>query len=99
MRGFKEKIEWQRKILESVNMKLPPKQQLPGLTQQVVLAWESAHQGQLNSELKSVILRAAELTGSINDFSVPVSMPIEEVREELDRLSHQIATLAISHSY
>ena len=86
MRGFKQKIEWQRKVLESVNSGLPLERQLPGLTKQVVLAWESMHPDQVNGELRKFILRAAELTGSINDFSSPITIPIEDAQEELERL-------------
>lgn len=86
MRGFKQKIEWQRKVLKSVNSGLPLERQLPGLTKQVVLAWESTYPDQVDGELREMVLRAAELTGSINDFSAPVTIPIEDAQEELERL-------------
>lgn len=86
MRGFKEKIEWQRKILESVNSDLPKEQQLPGLTEQVFSAWEATFYREVNSELRLLILRASELTQSINDFSTPVKILIEDIQQELEQL-------------
>ena len=86
MRGFKLKIDWQRKILASVNGGLPLSQQLPGLTQEVVAAWTVARGSKLGEELRLMILRASELTGSLNDFSGPVDIPLEDVEEELEQL-------------
>lgn len=86
MRGFKLKIDWQRKILESVNAGLPFSQQLPGLTQEVVAAWTHTRGSELGEGLQSMIVRASELTGSLNDFSTPVDVPFKDAEEELERL-------------
>lgn len=97
MRGFKLKIEWQRKVLKAVNLGLPPERQLPGLTQQVVAAWEVAQPDEANQELRSMILRASELTGSINDFSSPVLIAVDDVQKELEQICSAIQILIASN--
>lgn len=94
MRGFRKKIEWQRKVLESVNWRLLPERQLSGLTKQVVSAWEIAHPGEVSVELRLMIFRASELTQSINDFSTPVTLQLEDVQDELEQLCDAIRAAA-----
>lgn len=86
MRGFRLKIAWQRCVLEAVNDNLSPQEQLPGLTQRAVAEWGTKNREFVSTELCSMILQASKLTDSINDFSVPVNVPIEEAENDLKEL-------------
>lgn len=98
MRRFREKIAWQRKVLASVNEGLPLTNQLPGLTAQTIDTWAAGNPGLLPPEVVGMIVKAAELSGSINDFSAPVTASIDDVREGLDSLCSRIRQATTSRS-